>query len=280
MGHPLALEGWGCLGGFGLPRGALGALSPPRGCGAQGCSGSLVLSQGLGCSGQSGCLEGVGVPSPLTGVGVPEGVRVPSSCDPPTPPSQNHPPHCSPGITHHPVTSWGVPGGCRPPAPVPALPAPGCPAASSPHRDQNLPLEPNNCSVLCCAVSMAPGPSFVGTCCGECLPFNYLPSSCSCLLTAWHRRLRPPPQPPAPPNRPSLMEGVPVARGVSVPGRATRAPQSSPRCGVKAGGSLAGGRRGLRLGAQRGPLGGGRPQPPPAPGSGHAGKSCRRHRRQ
>lgn len=38
----------------------------------------------------------------------------------------------------------------------------------------------------------------MGTCCGECLPFNYLPSSCSCLLTAWHRRLRPPPRPPAP----------------------------------------------------------------------------------
>lgn len=190
----------------------------------------------------SGCSEGFGVPSPLTRdwgarvggqgtwrvLGYPVPLQV-SGCQSgvgggcpaaathtfPTPSSprfhlQDHPPHYSPAAKGPPAPRDRLRGGPRwppdtphsPPS-MPGLPGLGVPSWLQPPRDQHLPLEPNNCSVLCCAVSMAPGPSFVGTCCGECLPFNYLPSSCSCLLTAWHRRLRPPPRPPAP-HRPGL----------------------------------------------------------------------------
>lgn len=41
---------------------------------------------------------------------------------------------------------------------------------SGPVKGCPLPLEPNNCLLLCCVVSGARGLSFVGTCCGESLP--------------------------------------------------------------------------------------------------------------
>lgn len=43
-------------------------------------------------------------------------------------------------------------------------------SGSGPVKGCPLPLEPNNCLLLCCVVSGARGLSFVGTCCGESLP--------------------------------------------------------------------------------------------------------------
>ncbi|XP_048177957.1 basic proline-rich protein-like [Corvus hawaiiensis] len=85
------------------------------------------------------------------------------------------------------------------PAPTPRPPggaSPGVPSWLQPPRDQQLPLEPNNCSVLCCAVSVAAGPPFVGTCCGESLPLITALPALRLLITAWHRRPDPRPDTP------------------------------------------------------------------------------------
>lgn len=274
-------KGWGAWKGLGCSEG-IGVPHLPVGIRVlRGVRGPQSPHKGLGCSGRgSRYLEGVGVPSPLAGVGVPKRGGCPAAATHTSPPRA---PHAPTSKTTHPSTAL-QPRGHQPPhdrlresprwppdtphspPSMPGLPGLGVPSWLQPPRDQHLPLEPNNCSVLCCAVSMAPGPSFVGTCCGECLPFNYLPSSCSCLLTAWHRRLRPPPRPPAP-RRPGLsgtFRGA-VCRDGMV--RASRhawvliLPWGEGRWGPGPG--TAGGRGRLGLGARRGTPGWGPPTATP-----------------